>query len=758
VNDGPEPERRGRAEARLGLVALGSVLLLSAAACLRRIWASDFWWQYKTGEYVAQQGIPAFDVFSYTVPGSPWIELRWLYCLAQYGLMEAFGPAALVLLKWVAIVVTFYLLSRRWLRGATLAPAALVLTIALLASSQRFFVRPELVSYVFIAVFVSVLDRHRRSASRWIWVLPALQVLWVNSHTLSIYGSLLVGALLVAMLVEIPLGRRSPTDTRPLLVVGGVLLATALAGLVNPWGLDGLRFPFQLFSEIRGTVFKETITELSGPFVFGFGFTAVRYYVVLIALAALSLAVNRRRVDPFWLILFVSQLYLSLLAIRNLPLFCLVAVPFVLSNIDRRVTAAGPRVAIPLQRLTAGLAIALSLWYSAQMFSDRFHVRQGDTNQAGLGLARHRFPRGAVEFLDRNDLTGRVFSPMLEATYLLAHDRPVFVDPRIEVYGEELFERFVNVLRVDGAWAAAVAEYDLRVLVVNLQARLARVARDDPDWLLVYFDDVSAVFVRRGSASGPDPIDTPIEFDRSVEQLRAALPAPRPYTAFPVGRVSPPFPYLALADFLLMFGQVERAAEMLDAATTAYPRLPGMALRRATLAELERDWSAVIAHATDGLRERPDDPRLEIKLGAAHFQLREHEQARVWLERSLVGLPARARTWGMLGSIHAHEGDLDEALRCYERAVALEPEAADTVTGLARIQARRGRTEEAITGLSRALELAPAEIAVRRDLVLLYATTGDAAAARRELARGLELDPDDPTLRALAQRLGVSAP
>ena len=38
------------------------------------------------------------------------------------------------------------------------------------------------------------------------------------------------------------------------------------------------------------------------------------------------------------------------LAIRNLPLFCLVAVPFILANLDSR------RLTLPLQRLAAGFA------------------------------------------------------------------------------------------------------------------------------------------------------------------------------------------------------------------------------------------------------------------------------------------------------------------------------------------------------------------------------------------------------------------
>ena len=60
-------------------------------------------------------------------------------------------------------------------------------------------VRPEFFSNVFMAIFVVVLWQYRqnRLSSRWLWVLPVVEVVWVNLHILFPFGPMLVGIFVV---------------------------------------------------------------------------------------------------------------------------------------------------------------------------------------------------------------------------------------------------------------------------------------------------------------------------------------------------------------------------------------------------------------------------------------------------------------------------------------------------------------------------------------------------------------------------------
>ena len=106
-----------------------------------------------------------------------------------------------------------------------------------------------------------------------------------------------------------------------------IWIATVLACLINPYGIEGLKLPFLLFGEVQGSIFRVVISELQSPFQFSGGFIAVFYYKVLIVLCVGTGLWNLRRLDLFWGLLCLSQFYLSTLSLRSLPLFCLAAVP-----------------------------------------------------------------------------------------------------------------------------------------------------------------------------------------------------------------------------------------------------------------------------------------------------------------------------------------------------------------------------------------------------------------------------------------------
>ena len=73
-----------------------------------------------------------------------------------------------------------------WVVAAAWVPALLVM-------STRLPPRPEVFSLAFLAAYMAVLLRCDRRPA-FIWALPAIQVLWVNSHGLFILGPIILGA------------------------------------------------------------------------------------------------------------------------------------------------------------------------------------------------------------------------------------------------------------------------------------------------------------------------------------------------------------------------------------------------------------------------------------------------------------------------------------------------------------------------------------------------------------------------------------
>ncbi len=671
--------------------------------------------------------------------------MRWLWCLAQYELMQHLGPAALVVLKGLLVALAFALVALPVARRANLLTTSVVLFVAILASSERLLVRPELVTWLLFGAFVFILDRQRDRGSA-IYLLPLLQVVWVNSHPTFLLGPLLVGLSLVVR------GRTAPLR-RPLCIV---LACTFAACLVNPYGVEGLLVPLRQFAQIRESVFKEVISEVQSPFTFGLQQTAIVYYWILVALCAVSATANWRRLEPFWLLLCASQLYLSTLAIRNLTLFSLAAVPFVVSNLEhaalhQRIPAV---VARSGRRIVALAVIAGCAWYVWQIATDRFSVRQNDSKQFGWGISEHRYPVEAADFLDRSGLDGRVFATLLESSYLIARGRQVFADPRGDVYDDARFRRYMAVQRDPEAWRAAVEEYDIRIAVVSLGSRLVELLGRNDQWKLVFFDTVAAVYVRRDALGSLTPLASEEEFDRALAHVREQLPPPRAYaSAGPFERVTNPKPYLALADLALWSRRLVAAEKLLDEAERASPYLRGIAHRRAAIAQARRDYPPLLIFAQAALEETPDDPQALYALGEARLRLGRLEEAAAPLRRAAEQQPADPRAWDLLGQLAMLRQDHAAAAGLLARAVELSPSDVSYRNNLARSLAVSGRKTEAISQLDSALRLEPDNVTVLRDLAILHLERGEIDRAQALLDRALLLAPDDAELARMRQSI-----
>jgi Flp pilus assembly protein TadD len=722
---------RPTADRMLLLVAAASVLLLLTAASFRRIWEADFFWQLRTGEVVAQSGPPRVDTLSYASAGRPWIELRWLYCWILHAVVGAAGLPGAAVARWLALLAAFALAvaAGPWRRAGV--AVCMVLPLAILASSQRFYVRPELVTLVFFPLYVLLLTR------RALLVLPFLQVLWSNLHTLSLLGPGLVGLFLAVEAV------RARGDWRPLVRPALVLAATCAATLATPYGLAGVRFALGLPGELRDPVFQRVAAEFLPTLRFGHRYTAVVHFEVLLglcALAALVTLLRRRRLDPFLALVLVPTIYAALVSIRNLPLFCLAAVPFVVAHSPP--TSAWP---VPLRRGTLLLSAVLSLYVSWSLVTDRFHVRQNDSNQFGLGLASHRFPVAATRFVKERLRPVRLFHPMLEGSYLAGQHVPTFIDPRLEVHGRAHLERYVRMMDDPAAWKEAVSRERFDAALVDLSSPFLRHLLEGREWRLVYFDAVVAVFTRTGSGLSAAAVDA------TATRVREVLG--RPKQAGLLDRVPSPLPALRVSRFLVRLGRVEAAVPFAEDALAASPRAPGAHEVLGRAAEARDDLQGALAQYRAELTVAPENVLARRQIGLLLFRSGSPESARPLLEQAVARVPEDAEAWAVLTRIHADAGRSVEALRCAERAAALDPGNAAYAFNLGRLYAVAGRTPEGIAALERGLALAPDDASAQRDLAVLLASAGRTDEARAALERAMALQPQDPELRRLREAM-----
>jgi hypothetical protein len=137
-----------------------------------------------------------------------------------------------------------------------------------------------------------------------------------------------------------------------------------------------------------------------------------------------------------------------------------------------------------------------------------------NSNLFQSGVQRKRYPAGAVDFLKANKIHGNMFNPYDWGGYLiwsLYPDYKVFIDGR-GLIEEVLFQSeaisHVHPTFIGGLpeWKAFLQAYNANFIITSsvneFSGKLGPLVPElikDPEWHLIYMDDISLIFLKDGS-------------------------------------------------------------------------------------------------------------------------------------------------------------------------------------------------------------------------------------------------------------------
>jgi hypothetical protein len=483
---------------RLRWAAIALVLAAIGSLMIRPIEDPDLWWLLQGGRYMIEtRSFPTTDPFSYNAAGAPWVNHAWGFELLLYAVYAGAGTTGLILLQALVTIVIFGTLLWVLRREGTPLGAALILLVLAAVATQGFWrARPQLVSYLFLLVFWSVLRDYRAGRrDRRLW-LPGLTLLWVNLHGgflvgLALVGLCLLGEVVDAMVAEDPTGR-TLARARGLATTLG---ACVVAALVNPFHYRAIVFPIQVMgdtfalnyiSEWGSLPFRDPQVALLEGFVAAF---------LLLAL------VSPTSVRPSDLGIVMAFVHLGLQASRNAPLLLIVLLPVLGSLLGQWLAALAPgrRWRVDLGR-RGGVAVAgvvalviLGVWRGWPSASLAAQLRPG------LGVA-DVFPQGAVAYLRSHRLPERLLNEYIWGGYLIWNlypDYRVSMDGRAAVYGPERFAEHVTIVDLHPGWRPVLARMGAQVAVIRAGSPLALLLVASGDWEPRYEDSVVTLLERR---------------------------------------------------------------------------------------------------------------------------------------------------------------------------------------------------------------------------------------------------------------------
>ncbi len=477
------------------VVALGAIIITGF----------DVWWQLATGWVIVNlKIIPGNDIFSFTAFGAPWINHQWLFQVVQWLIFDHLGESGLVFFKaallgggtWLVFRTTSYLTSSRDM-------ALWSAIIFLWGVSFRVMNRPFMVVIILIGVYCLIIHKYIRRDTKAIWLLPLLQVIWINCHGGGLLGPAFVLAFAVGETVQTLLpsgfGGPPPIERRKIERLWLIGLACIATSLINPWGAE----IFQYFTDLKkmGTVLMYT-QEWFPPLNPKLDYSIPPYIYMLTVLGTfVSFVCNAKRARLSFL--FVSG-FTSLLLIRGHrfgPEMLVANLPLMFMNFKESLSPArAPRP----QRSWIHVCLASVIAALVLIFGVPISMIDKPIVRMGLGAPAFSAPTHLVDFLEYHNIRGRVFNDMGLGAYLIFRRWPrerVFIDGRTPVYGDEFFKEFIEASNNSRNFDETMERYDIDYLVFNRinlwgSRHMHKYLWESKKWRLIYAMEDGLIYLK----------------------------------------------------------------------------------------------------------------------------------------------------------------------------------------------------------------------------------------------------------------------
>lgn len=721
----PSDSRSG-AQPELATLFGALAALVAFVLSYKTIGDLDFWWHLSAGRWMVENGkVVTTDPFSLIHQRQNWTSITWGYEVLIYLLHRFSGGFRLVTLFHALLatgsVIFAWRVFLRLLGGnkdpASLSAGLLALTGAMLLMDTRWINRPEMLSY-FIGIWMLDLlteDFSRRKGDekpqRSLWLLPFIQLVWVNSHGLYILGPVCIGTFIAARWLR----EKKIRWNEPLLRVLGV---TLLMFVINPRGIRGATWPFHLFWVFKHPFYRTTIPEGATPFSKGAWGTDA--WALIAYAALLLLSVVRRKTSLALVVFFALLAWFAVGARRNIALLACWTAPWVAAwlgfEASLRVRAIRARHATWVGAAGPVAAIALVLLVVTNLYRS-----EASTTRFGGGKAFAEHPEGIVETVHRLSPEIRFFSTVHVADYMLfaAPGFRPYIDGRFaELYPLEHFQRYMDVLAHPHLIGEEVRRWSLNGVALEsttpLIQPLIHFLATRPDWKIVDFDPVSVVFVRAEEL--PKLAGRGITFPslettftgRLAELANAPLGWESAITFR--SRADRALASVRLAQMALLFERTDLAARGLDMSFALEPGFqPALEMKCVqSFAVLEssassgnvdpKDVEKVRSGCIAALKEARDPVPIEFTLGLLDFNTGRPELSLERFERVTKRNPLNPNAFVMLarsyGSLRPSPR-IPEAERAFREAARLRPQDASALEELAALFQSLGLSDRA---------------------------------------------------------------
>ncbi len=450
------------------------------------------------GRWIVDHGqLPAIDPFSYTMGAyknfaSGIVFHQWLSEVVFYALYGAGGTITLLSVVTLIFLYAFFIVPARIFADLYVSKKTsflLCLFIAL-AAGCRMFVRPEIFSELFVAIFmqISVLDRIKRSSLKeinWrvVFLFALFMALWANFH-----AGFVVGIIVLLALASWDTVQQVFADKKIAWNTYSVsTLICVTSTFINPRGFNLWRdLPILYFHPLNNITHeyqKISLLDFKQPQLWGFAILSTAF--VCLAIKYLK---HKSKDGLEYVVLgfgaIVSGLFINRIMSVSI-LFLMTGFAVLLqkssSSQERYFEWRSGRC---LLVLIAGTVLLTAVF--TQIYAPTIPT----------AFAGYNPPFSAVRYLSDHPLVGNLLNdPESGDVIMWSIENPpkIFIDTRFGFYNPKIAYDYLAMSQCAGNWQELLKAYDIKEVFLPKSAELSKQLSQSKDWQLLYSDGQSAI-------------------------------------------------------------------------------------------------------------------------------------------------------------------------------------------------------------------------------------------------------------------------
>lgn len=616
-----------------------ALFLLIFLMGLSKIADYDIFYHLSTGKYILETGkINQIDPFSFTVGNTSLSIQSWLAGVIFYCIYTIVGLNGLIIFKAILLTLVFFILYKTMqVTGEKGYLTLFTLIVVAFVVRFRMSIRPHIFEFLFLAIFFYVLNVYKFRAKNYLFILPIVQLFWVNIHGSHILSLMIPLIFLVGEGIAVYSGNReAPIFTKKQFInLTLTIVALVIATLINPAAFKAFLFPFFLTGQ---TLYMQNIQEwqplrlvhlidLDYGIRYTWGFS-------LLLILCLSVFVRQfKKIDFTELLTFFAFLYLAVKGIRLLPEFAIAVGPVVVRGLN---LFSFTKISSRLERIKFITPLILTACIGIIFY---LVVLNSKTYAFGLGLKERVFPVMAGDFLRHNNIQGNMFNSIGYGGYLiwrLFPEQKVFIDGRNDVYNQDFYKSYLDGHLSHNVWQRVVKDYDIEWVILEYSrdyAKKERIAHliENPEWALIYWDREAIVYAKRGSRN-----------EDIIKRFEYKYARPND--------LNPTY----LNKYLLHKENIEEIVQ-----------------------EFKRNLSI-----------NPDNEESHLSLAYIYYNMgMRNEELEEWKKVVTIN-PDIGFSHVALGELYMQRGDMKMAKEAFQRALDINPDDTSAITGLKRLKER----------------------------------------------------------------------